>query len=260
MWEIDDFLINPLTDVGTLERSGLLDFEMVRIGFRYYLNKIWSYHEIKQYIEWQRCETGVTNIENAVANRFQYITEKCREYGELSPWSCRKIMWKFRRQVLGRRPHLELHILNCNEIDNAVHENEVRLERMKMLPHNGVFTRLRPSKIHGVGVFAIRDIPKNTYIFSGDNSKVVWVNKGEIEKQGTAIKRLYDDFCIIQRNKYGCPDNFNNLNVGWYLNESKENPNVKCDDNYDFYSLRDIKRDEELTVDYSTFSEYPKEQ
>ena len=62
---------------------------------------------------------------------------------------------------------------------------------------------------------------------------------------------------MIEGNKYYCPDNFNNLNVGWYLNESKENPNVRCDDNYDFYALRDIKKDEELTVDYATFSEYP---
>lgn len=125
------------------------------------------------------------------------------------------------------------------------------------LPHDGVFTRLRPSKIHGIGVFAIRDIPKDTYIFTGDNSKIVWVNKIEVDGQEPAIQELYNDFCIIQGSKYYCPDNFNNLNVGWYLNESKENPNVRCDDNYDFYALRDIEKDEELTVNYSTFSEYP---
>ena len=127
----------------------------------------------------------------------------------------------------------------------------------KKLPHDGVFTRLRPSTIHGIGVFAIRDITKDTYIFTGDNSKMTWVTKSEIENQEPEIKKLYDDFCIIEGNKYYCPDNFNNLKVGWYLNESKENPNVRCDDNYDFYALRDIKKDEELTVDYATFSEYP---
>jgi SET domain-containing protein len=125
-------------------------------------------------------------------------------------------------------------------------------------PHNGVFTRLRPSPIHGVGVFAILDIPKGTYIFNGDNSKMVWVDKCVIDEQDVEIKKLYDDFCIIKGNKYYCPDNFNNLNVGWYLNESKENPNVGCDDNYEFYALKDIKKGEELTMDYSSFSEYPK--
>ena len=104
----------------------------------------------------------------------------------------------------------------------------------KKLPHDGVFTRLRPSTIHGIGVFAIRDITKDTYIFTGDNSKMTWVTKSEIENQEPEIKKLYDDFCIIEGNKYYCPDNFNNL-----------------------YALRDIKKDEELTVDYATFSEYP---
>jgi hypothetical protein len=247
MWEIDDFLISPLTDVGMLERKGLIDFEMARIGFRYYLDVVWSCDEIKKYIEYERCVTGVKHIKGAVAEPFQYIAEKCREYSGLPArsWSWSRIWWWFTRQFLGLRKRLEVHVHKCNDIT---------------LPHNGVFTRLCPSKIHGIGVFAIRDIPKDTYIFSGDNSKVVWVKKSEIQKQDAAIKQLYDDFCIIQGNTYGCPDNFNNLNVGWYLNESKKNPNVRCDPNYDFYALRDIKTGEELTVNYSTFSEYPNQQ
>jgi SET domain-containing protein len=48
------------------------------------------------------------------------------------------------------------------------------------------------------------------------------------------------------------------LTVGWYLNQSKENPNVLCTDDYDFIALRDIKKGEELAVDYSTYSEHPK--
>jgi SET domain-containing protein len=130
---------------------------------------------------------------------------------------------------------------------------------MTKLPHEGVYTRIMPSIIHGVGVFAIRGIPKNTYIFVGDNSKSIWIDKSEISNVDREIERLYDDFCIIKDNKYYCPDNFNNLNVEWYLNESKDDPNVGCDDNFNFYALRDIRRGEELTVDYSTFSEYPEE-
>ena len=129
---------------------------------------------------------------------------------------------------------------------------------MTNLPHEGVYTRLKPSDIHGVGVFAILDIPKDTYIFNGDNSKMVWVDKSVIDEQDEEIKKLYDDFCIIKGNKYYCIDSFNNLNVGWYLNESKDDPNVGCDDNYEFYALRDIKKGEELTMDYSSFCEFPK--
>jgi SET domain-containing protein len=128
---------------------------------------------------------------------------------------------------------------------------------MKKLPHEDVYTRIKPSKIHGVGVFAIRDIPKDTYIFSGDNSKMVWVDKSAIENVDSEIKSLYDDYCIIKGDRYFCPDNFNNLNVGWYLNESKDDPNVGCDENYDFYALRDIRAGEELTLNYSIFSDEP---
>lgn len=126
---------------------------------------------------------------------------------------------------------------------------------MGILPHAGVYTRIMPSPIHGIGVFAIRDIPKGTYIFAGDSSKLVWVDKHDLDGLDAESRKLYDDFCVIKGDKYLCPDNFNNLNVGWYLNESRENVNVGCDENYDFFALRDVKAGEELTLDYSTFSD-----
>jgi uncharacterized protein len=125
-------------------------------------------------------------------------------------------------------------------------------------PHDGVYTRLQCSKVHGIGVFAIRDIPKGTNIFSNDDSEMVWVDEADIRNISSELKKLYDDFCVIKNGKYGCPKNFNMLTVGWYLNKSKENPNVRCTNDYDFIALRDIKKGEELTVDYSTYSESPK--
>jgi hypothetical protein len=125
------------------------------------------------------------------------------------------------------------------------------------LPHDGIYTRLQCSKIHGIGVFAIRYIPKGTNIFSNDENEMVWIDETNIPNIDPALKKLYDDFCVIKNGKCGCPKNFNMLTVGWYLNESKENPNVQCMDNYDFIALRNIKKGEELTVDYSTYSEFP---
>jgi hypothetical protein len=128
------------------------------------------------------------------------------------------------------------------------------------LPHDNVYTRLQCSPIHGVGVFAICDIPKGTKIFHNDDSEIVWVDKAKIvnTKTDLELKRLYNDFCVLKKGKLGCPKNFNMLTVGWYINESKENPNVRCDDNYDFIAIRDIKKGEELTSDYSTYSKHPK--
>jgi hypothetical protein len=134
-------------------------------------------------------------------------------------------------------------------------------QRGKGLPHDNAYTRIRPSKIHGVGVFAIRAIPKGTSIFTGDNAPIVWVRKSEIKGLRGEIRRLYEDFCIIKDNgkTYGCPVNFSLMTNAWFLNEPKagQQPNVACHEDYTFYALRDIAIGEELTVDYATFSEKP---
>ena len=125
------------------------------------------------------------------------------------------------------------------------------------LPDVNCFTRLRPSSIHGVGVFAIRDIPKGMNIFCDDRSEMVWIKSSEIEGKNGEIRKLYGDFCIIKNGKYGCPKGFNNLTVSWYINEpadGKESNVVRCHE-YDFEAARDIQAGEELTVDYSTYSE-----
>jgi SET domain-containing protein len=126
----------------------------------------------------------------------------------------------------------------------------------KHLPHEGVYTRLKPSKIHGVGVIAIRDIPKGTSVFTEDDDDIVWIDKKEIVDLPPPLRKFYDDFCIVKRDKYGCPKNFNKLTIAWYLNSS-DKPNVAADENYRFYALRDIKAGEELTADYSTYSDEP---
>lgn len=123
------------------------------------------------------------------------------------------------------------------------------------LPHIDVYTRLRPSNIHGVGVFAIRQIKKGTPLF-GDDKDIVWVDEGAIVNLPDELKRLYEDFAIIKDRRYGCPSNFNFLTMSWYLNDS-DNPNVAVDDEYNMSALRDIEAGEELTIDSSKFSEQP---
>jgi len=127
------------------------------------------------------------------------------------------------------------------------------------IPSDGVYTRIKPSKIQGVGVFAIRAIPKGTSIFPKDDAPIMWVNKNRVKKLRGEIRRLYEDFCIIKDNgeTYGCPANFSLLTVAWFLNEPTigHQPNIGCRRNYTFYALRDIAVGEELTVDYATFSE-----
>lgn len=131
------------------------------------------------------------------------------------------------------------------------------------VPHAQVYTRLRPSRIHkgGVGVFAIKKIRNGTALFSGDNEEMLWVEEPSVPKVPREIRRLYDDFSVIKDKRYGCPQNFNRLTMAWYLNEpgKYQKPNVGCDpDSFDFFALRNIEAGEELTVDYSKYSELPR--
>jgi SET domain-containing protein len=132
---------------------------------------------------------------------------------------------------------------------------------MKRLPHRDTYARLRPSKIHGVGVFAIRKIKKGASIFPDDKQPIKWVKGKRLQNLPPEIRKLYDDFSIIKKDgkKYGCPKSFNQMTISWYLNEprSKQKANVECRVDYMFYALRDIACGEELTVDYGTFSERP---
>lgn len=122
--------------------------------------------------------------------------------------------------------------------------------------HAGAYTRLQKSDHHGVGVFAISDIPEGTNIFAGDTNEMREIEKYDLDYVQPEIQKLYEDFCVWKDGKIKGPKNFNNLTVGWYLNHS-DTPNVKCNDEYDFIATRIIKKGEELTADYRTYDDRP---
>lgn len=130
---------------------------------------------------------------------------------------------------------------------------------MTQLPHEQVYVRLAPSKVHGIGVFAIRPIPEGTNIFANDRVQLVWVEADALQRSALSEeqKRLYRDFGIKRGSRTGCPVNFNNLTPGWYLNEPPdgEEASVRVDEQLSFFAARDIEQGEELSVVYSDFSE-----
>jgi hypothetical protein len=117
-----------------------------------------------------------------------------------------------------------------------------------------VYARIGPSRIHGVGVIAIRDIPKGTWVFRGEDERVVWVSRAWVRRLPPALRRLYEDFAMLWDDRLGVPRTLNMLSVGWYLNHS-EIPNVEADDDGRFHALRRIRAGEELTADYRTFAD-----
>jgi len=128
------------------------------------------------------------------------------------------------------------------------------LQRNSNLPHDKVYTRLMPSKIHGVGVFAIENIPKGTYAFEPDDDDLVSVSKSATKNLPPEVHQLYKDFCVPKGGMYQCPSSFNKLTPAWYLNNSK-NPDMAADSSIEFYTTRDIEAGEELTSDYATYSD-----
>jgi len=165
---------------------------------------------------------------------------------------------EYREELLGNRPPQKQldSVMLLYEFCRKMHRRKVKEPHM---PDTKCYTRLRPSQIHGVGVFAIRNVPKGVNIFSDDKSEMIWIDKEMIQTKLGEVRRLYDDFCVLSNQKYGCPAGFNNLTIGWYINEPLEGqePNVVCNGDYDFFAAREILAGEELTVDYSTFSDTP---
>jgi uncharacterized protein len=127
------------------------------------------------------------------------------------------------------------------------------------LPHEGVYARLGLSAIHGIGVIAIRPIPRGTNIFANDFAEIVWVENSKLAAAGLtpAEQSFYHDFGIHGGDRIGCPSNFNSLTPGWYLNEPApgEEPNVSSDEACNFTASRDIDEGEELTIRYLGFSQ-----
>lgn len=109
---------------------------------------------------------------------------------------------------------------------------------------------LKPAE-HGVGVFAAHDIKAETYLRFYD---------GETEETDVSVVRKKEDvpeffreYCLNRGDTLLCPKDFGCMEIGWYLNHSKT-PNA-YHRNYNFYALRDIKKGEEITIDYNALEE-----
>jgi hypothetical protein len=121
---------------------------------------------------------------------------------------------------------------------------------------------LRPSKIHlrGVGVFAIRDIPRGQKIADGIaeedfESLVPWQ---QFPNYDAKVQNKIMAFCIGTPDGFiPPPDNdFDKLSIEWYLNHSCEG-DCGFDSEGDFVALRNIGEGEEICYDYALIETNP---
>ena len=119
------------------------------------------------------------------------------------------------------------------------------------------YVMIKPSPLHGIGVFAIRDIPKGTKnIFSKGVGDWIKVSKEEVDALPQHSKDLIENHCLFDEDHYFIPDyGFKLVDLVIYLNHS-ETPNViSLNDGEEFEAIRDIAIGEELLVDYVTIVE-----
>ena len=128
---------------------------------------------------------------------------------------------------------------------------------------NDIYCKIMTSKIHGVGVFAIKDIPKNRNPFkiSGNicsNVKSVKINKNDLKNVPNQIISLLDDFIGLDDESYYIPKyGLNSLDISFYMNHSKKN-NIdileidECEFTI-FKTNKFIKKGEELLINYDKF-------
>lgn len=108
---------------------------------------------------------------------------------------------------------------------------------------------LKPSTVSGVGVFATHDISKGTPLF---------INLSFKKRKVEDVPEEFHRFCIFI-NDYECysPNRFDHMEIGWwYANHSNDsNIGYSKDDKNTVIALKDIKKDEEIFLNYNELEE-----
>lgn len=129
---------------------------------------------------------------------------------------------------------------------------------------NNTYVRIMPSKIHGVGVVAIKDIPigVNPFQYASNkcgNNKSKKIHKDKLEHTDKNVIKMLDDFLgLDQEGYYDIPsEGLNSLDISFYMNFSK-NPNIDIvsDKNCNFVTFRTnkvIKKGNELLINYNHY-------
>ncbi len=121
------------------------------------------------------------------------------------------------------------------------------------LKHN-TYIRLLPSTIHGIGVFAIQDIPKGCRdMFMDEEGDWIKLTFKEVNELPDHSKKLVENFCLFDETDYFVPaEGFKKMDLSLYLNHSDQPNLTSIDEGRYFETTRVIKSGEELFIDYGT--------
>jgi len=125
---------------------------------------------------------------------------------------------------------------------------------------NNIYCRLMPCE-NGIGVFAIRHIPKLTNPFKENyNESFMLIEIDKLTNVDSGILKIIKDFCPLQDKYYIVPKRgLGVIDISFYVNHSLQHNIIINKKNLNFYTIRDIKKGEELTVDYNTYDDLVEE-
>ena len=117
-----------------------------------------------------------------------------------------------------------------------------------------VYCRLAPSKYHGVGVIAVRNIPSGTVLFANeDEPRGRYISQNKLLALGApeaAVAMCVDYYCA-KGDKIFVPSTPFHLPTSYscFLNHSKR-PNLKLKTDGSYMTLCEVLAGQELTEDY----------
>jgi SET domain-containing protein len=117
---------------------------------------------------------------------------------------------------------------------------------------NESYVRLKPSKVcDGVGVFALRPIPKGTVLFADVIPDKDFVRWNQLDDVDTIVTGYLSSMCRTTSEGLFLSQTVNNINLSYYVNHS-DKPNVAYDNTLDRYAtLADIEEDQEILCKYN---------
>lgn len=131
-----------------------------------------------------------------------------------------------------------------------------------------IFVKLKPSKVDGVGVFAIKDIPKNTFLFEtwkGDSGYFP-IKEKELQKLPKDLYNHIKDIFLYSPDFPNDTNTYIQLTNGchwiyttpyYFVNSDINKSNI---DKTTFKTTRDIKRGEEILSNYGRYERLQKEE
>jgi SET domain-containing protein len=140
--------------------------------------------------------------------------------------------------------------------------NNAKKQRLLASLRKDVYCRVMPSPLSGVGVFAIRDIPKDTDPFKNTTGRcpkydIVELVDEDVKTLHPEVRKMLKDFCKNDK-VYDVPYlGLNSLDITFYMNHSNQ-PNMQLVEEegceyITFRTKRTIKQGEELLLDYRQY-------